>query len=226
MTGAGILEDVNPAVLGRVSDPTVGLALWRRDRFPGVALDPWLDALPADRLPRGRFLVRLGDVDTVLVPLLDGAGAPVALAADIVDLSRRFLDVAGGDWVDLRLEVVEGDACWKFHRDHVRLRLIATYRGPGTQVVAPIDAACALARQRRYQGPLYEMPRHAVALFKGCGEACGEGVVHRSPPIAGTGQARLVLCLNQPSAASPEPWGLGGGEAVAIAERAAHVLAR
>lgn len=210
MTGAGIVEDASPAVLGRVSDPAVGLALWRRDRFPGAALDPWLDALPADRLPRGRFLARLGDVDTALAPLLDGTGAPLALAADIVDLSRRFLDVAGGEWVDLRLEVVEGDACWKFHRDHVRLRLITTYRGPGTQVVAPIDAARALAEQRRYQGPLHEMPRHAVALFKGCGETgddtSGAGVVHRSPPIAGTGQARLVLCLNLPSAASPEAW--------------------
>jgi hypothetical protein len=38
-----------------------------------------------------------------------------------------------------------------------------------------------------------------VALFKGCGwpgQPQDEGVVHRSPRIAGTGVARLVLVLD------------------------------
>ncbi|MEE3625781.1 DUF1826 domain-containing protein [Nitrospirillum sp. BR 11752] len=214
MSVAGIVEDDTPAVLDRVMEPTVGLALWRRRGHPGAALDPWLDALPAERLPHGRFLARLGDVDAALATLLRGTEAPAALTVDITDLCRRFLAVAGGEWIDVRLEAVGGDACWKFHRDHVRLRLITTYRGPGTQIVAPADAARALADQRRYHGPLHEMPRHAVALFKGCGPTgCGggpageeDGVVHRSPSVAGTGQVRLVLCLNLPSAASPEAW--------------------
>ncbi|MDE1148599.1 MAG: DUF1826 domain-containing protein [Azospirillaceae bacterium] len=205
---SGIAEGAEARVLARVADPSVGLALWRRDLMPGAALDPWLDALPPDRLPQARFLARLGDVAAALAPSLAGTGAPPALMVDVVDLCARFLAVAGGEWVDVRLEAVVGDACWKFHRDHVALRLITTYRGPGTQVVAPIDADRALAEQRRYGGPLYQMPRHAVALFKGCGPGgCdGGGVVHRSPPVAGTGAVRLVLCLNLPSAASPEAW--------------------
>ncbi|MBB6254140.1 DUF1826 domain-containing protein [Nitrospirillum iridis] len=215
--GGGIVDDVAPAVLSRVADPAVGLALWRRAGHPCAELGPWLDALAPDRLPHGRFLARLPDVAAALAPVLEGMDAPSALAAavatDVVDLSHRFLEIAGGDWVDVRLETVTNDACWKFHRDHVPLRLITTYRGPGTQVVAPIDADRALAEQRRYRGPLFQMPRYAVALFKGHGAggqvrvgSPDEGVVHRSPPIAGTGQARLVLCLNLPSAASPEAW--------------------
>ncbi|WP_159107088.1 DUF1826 domain-containing protein [Azospirillum sp. B4] len=209
---AGVVEGGSPIVLARIADPAVGLALWRRADMSGGALESWLDALPADRLPHGRFLVRPWEVVTALATVLPGPG----FATDVADLCRRFLAIAGGDWVDVRLEAVAHDACWKFHRDHVRLRLITTYRGPGTQVVAPVDGARALASQRRYRGPLYQLPRHAVALFKGCGETggCEEGVVHRSPPVAGTGQVRLVLCLNAPSAASPDPWGGGpwGGD--------------
>lgn len=204
----GIVEGDSPVVLARVADPAVGLALWRRADMAGGALETWLDALPADRLPQGRFLVRPWEVAAALATVLPDTPPP-GFATDVADLCRRFVTIAGGDWVDVRLEVVAHDACWKFHRDHVRLRLITTYRGPGTQVVAPVDGPRALASQRRYQGPLYQLPRHAVALFKGCGETggCEDGVVHRSPPVAGTGQVRLVLCLNTPSAASPDPWG-------------------
>lgn len=41
-----------------------------------------------------------------------------------------------------------------------------------------------------------------VALFKGCGwtgQAHDGGIVHRSPRIAGTGMARLVLVLDLPA---------------------------
>ena len=48
------------------------------------------------------------------------------------------------------------------------------------------------------------MPSHSIAVFKGTEDASGRGVVHRSPPIEGTGQTRLVLTLNMPSEASPD----------------------
>jgi len=51
-----------------------------------------------------------------------------------------------------------------------------------------------------------QLPAFAVALFKGEQAAEGTGVLHRSPPIAGTGMTRLVLCVDGPSAASPPLW--------------------
>ena len=74
------------------------------------------------------------------------------------------------------------------------LRLNATYRGPGTQWLPPERAEAALRSQRRYRGPLNELPRFSVGLFKGVVQAGNGAIVHRSPPVARHGLTRLFLC--------------------------------
>lgn len=208
--GDGIVRADAPAILARVVDPWVGLALWRRTAPAEIAAA--LDHLPAERLPHGRLLTKLGQLGRSVDWLLDNAGlasTPVGayLRADIAGIAVRFARILGSDLVDLRLEAVAHDACWKFHRDNTRLRLISTYRGPGTQIVAPELAARALGEQRDYRGPLENLPRFAVAIFKGSRADPPEcGIVHRSPPIAGSGRTRLVLCLNERSEVSPPLW--------------------
>ena len=59
------------------------------------------------------------------------------------------------------------------------------------------EAARALRAQRRYRGPLNELPRFSAALFKGVKRAGTSAVVHRSPPVASCGKTRLFLCLNE-----------------------------
>lgn len=125
------------------------------------------------------------------------------LFADLVDLADRFCAIAGTDLVDIRLEALAHDGCWKFHYDNVPLRLIATYRGPGTQWVAPADSERALSEQRDYAGEVHDVPTHAAALFRGTATGAADAVVHRSPPIAKSGRSRLLLVLNLPSPASP-----------------------
>lgn len=93
--------------------------------------------------------------------------------------------------------MIDHDACWRFHRDHVGLRLNTTYRGPGTQWPPLEHAPRALKAQRRYRGPLNELPAFSVGVFKGVPRAGNGAVVHRSPPVEGTGQTRLFLCLNE-----------------------------
>lgn len=195
------------SILRRIADPAVGLALWER-RLSRAACR-WLDGLPADRLPDGRVLVGVAEAHAALTGILARSHTPDTpearlVVADAAMLARRFAAIAGGEVVDIRLETIRHDACWKFHVDDVRLRMLTTYRGPGTQIASPVNAAEALTRQRDYAGPLDEIPPHAVALFKGA--RGGAGVVHRSPPISGTGLTRLVLCVNLPSAASPPRW--------------------
>ncbi len=116
---------------------------------------------------------------------------------DIAHLATRFARLARVDHVDVKLEAIDHDSCWRFHRDHVGLRLNATYRGPGTQWVLPRLAAQALRAQTRYPGATNELPRFAAGLFKGVRRAGKDAVVHRSPPIAGAGLTRLFLCLNE-----------------------------
>jgi len=201
-------------VLAEVARPEVGMAVWCRPAEEG--LSAWLDGLPEDSLQSDRLLLRPHQarraVSGVLSEGLRLAEHSVearlrdSLARDVAALTRLFADLAGTRLVDLRLEALRHDACWRFHYDHMRLRLLCTYCGPATQWVPPEARNAALAEQRAYRGPLHELPRFAVALFKGSLAPDQVGVVHRSPPIAGTGRSRLLLCLNEPSSISPLPW--------------------
>lgn len=203
VSAGAVVEGADATVLDAIADPSVGLAIWHRRLSPALAgalAAPVADVrvlAPVDRLARalqardqGPFPVR---------PL------PASLLQDIVALARRFARLANDELVDVRLELVSRDACWKFHRDQVTFRMIVSYTGPGTQWVAPADAPAALAAQRGYEGPLHAVPVGAVAIFRGAAGP-GGGVVHRSPPIAGTGTRRLLLCIDRQTAASPPPW--------------------
>ena len=195
-----VVESPDDAVLLRIADDDVALAIWHRPHAEELAA--WLDSLPAERLPEGHFVGPVACVPARLASLCDlvglGDGSERrALIDDMAGLARCFATRTGSRDVDLRLEAIAHDACWRFHRDHVGYRLNATYRGPGTQW-PPLDhAARALKAQRRYRGPLNEFPRFAAGLFKGVVRAGTEAIVHRSPPVAGSGQTRLFLCLNE-----------------------------
>lgn len=116
---------------------------------------------------------------------------PKALAADIDALVRRFTALTGKATAHLRLEAVDGDACRKFHADYTDLRLVTTYAGPGTDIrQTPSEDA-----------PVTRIGTGDVALFKGKlfpGEP--PVLLHRSPPIEGTGERRVVLVLDTPEA--------------------------
>lgn len=196
-----VAQEDCPRVLERIHEPGLEMAVWRR-ALPDLAV--WLDGLADDRLPEARILVDAGGTEPAIAAMLAGMANAAGLAEDIGLLVRLFGRIAGEEKVDLRLDPIAGDGCWKFHRDCVRLRLLVTYRGPGTQWVAPADSTAALAGQRAYAGPLRHLGRFDVALFKGERAGAGSGIVHRSPPAAmragrfPDGRARLLLCLNPP----------------------------
>lgn len=114
---------------------------------------------------------------------------PPALAADIDDLVRRFAALTGKLTIRLRLEAVEGDACRKFHADYTDIRLVTTYAGPGTDIrQTPAEDA-----------PVTRIGTGDIALFKGKLFPGKPPVLfHRSPPIEGTGERRVVLVLDSP----------------------------
>jgi hypothetical protein len=195
-----VRDGAQPSILGRVAEPGVVLAVWRRSA--PLRLARWLDALPASQLPRGRIVTTPATAPTDLRTICDAVGLTasperVQLVDDITLLVDVFAGVTGHDCVDLRLEAIDHDACWRFHRDHVGLRLNVTYRGPGTQWVAARDTTAALRGQRRYRRSLNELTRFSVGLFKGVTSAGDDAIVHRSPPVEGSGITRLFLCLNE-----------------------------
>lgn len=195
-----VVEGSDEGALRRIREDSVALAVWHRS--PSENLPSWLDALPADRLPEGHFVGPAACVParlSTLCDLVEVEDGPDrrAFIKDVARLARSFATLTGSPDVDLRLEAVDHDSCWRFHRDHVGYRLNATYRGPGTQWLRPEHAVRALRSQRRYRGPLHELPRFAAGLFKGVARAGDRAIVHRSPPVAGTSRTRLFLCLNE-----------------------------
>jgi hypothetical protein len=85
---------------------------------------------------------------------------------------------------------VTTNACRKFHVDAMAARLICTYRGTGTQY----------GQSRNGDDPkrVFTVPTGSAVLLRGSlwpsNRDCG--LVHRSPPIEGTGETRLVLVLD------------------------------
>ncbi len=204
-----------PAALTEIQDPARNLALWRRTLDPELVAE--LARLP--RLPAQAARARLapgadwGSQQRAVAALLahhglDALDLPL-WTADLLDLLDRFLSLAP-DWlVDLRLEVVSDDACRRFHVDRTRLRLVCTYRGPGTEWLddRQVDREALMGHL-----PNESILRHGhpgrmetgwVGLMKGENYPGnqgpgnqGMGLVHRSPPIAGTGETRVLFCLD------------------------------
>jgi len=209
-----ILVGRNSDILAQGMAEDVVLAVWCRELSPH--LRTWLDVAAPEQLPQGRAHVGFADIASAMRRMFLEAGtiqdaAAASLLDDIVALATNVCHLLAVPSVDIRLDVIRGDACWKFHRDRVPARFVTTYRGPATQWVHPRDGDAALAMQREYSGPVRSLSTGDVALFKGSLAKNLPGVVHRSPPIAGTGNARLLCAIDPPGPASPDLWQEGSG---------------
>ena len=112
------------------------------------------------------------------------------LVDDISAMADIFSDVMQVPYVRLRLDVITTNACRKFHIDAVTARLVCTYRGTGTQYGVSVDGA--------EPEHVFTVPTSSPIVLRGTlwPEAPSSGLRHRSPPIEGTGETRLVLVLD------------------------------
>lgn len=196
-----VIFDTTPEVLLRIRQAAVSLAVWERSMPPEVAR--WLDQVPPETLPTARFSCRGTEARRQVMEAFAGhadasKAACLLLKEDIVGQIERFTRICGAPWIEVRLEVINNNACAKFHADNVSVRLVTTYRGPATEWLDPavVDEACCPAHAP--EAAVRRLSRFAVALIKGrkAGSRSGPLVLHRSPPIEGSGQTRLFLCVN------------------------------
>ena len=192
-----------------ISNSATKLVIWNRS-LPDQ-LQTWLGQMSIDQPPHVRVLVKTSDVRCAMELTFKDRNLRMKnvtdlLIEDIENLASVYAEITGEEMVDIRLERVTDNACWKFHRDYVKTRLLTTYLGPNTEWILPEYGEQALRQQLQYRGPIESLTPHDVAIFKGCSSPTEAGIVHRSPPIEGTGYVRLLLCLNQKSDTSPAPW--------------------
>tara|TARA_R110002033_G_scaffold54019_4_gene102386 strand:- start:2182 stop:2799 length:618 start_codon:yes stop_codon:yes gene_type:complete len=182
----------NIEALDAIRDDDISIALWERELPTG------LSKLNLDNIADIRFTAAVDELHGVLADALDDAGHKKgpqrnALRSDIVTLATRFADLMKTGLVEIRLEHVTTNACRKFHADYVTARLITTYSGQGTQWINGDDAAdCGCGEPHNIQ----QMGTGDVALFKGRLWSSHAPAIHRSPPIEGTGEERLMLVIN------------------------------
>lgn len=192
-TMPGVARGAAPKVLEAIRKPDCAAAIWQRE--PLKTFQDWIDSLDPHQLPSARMILRPGDVPHALTSIADSCGldacdARTMLIEDIGALAHIFATVMEAPFLRLRLSVVNGNSCRKFHSDLVKARLICTYRGPGTQF--------RIAQVGRDAEQTVTTPTGSPIVLRGqFWPATGAPeLLHRSPPIDGTGETRLVLVLD------------------------------
>ena len=189
--GVAIADD--PADLKTFLQPGCAAAIWRRQTPPDV--QSWLDGLDPDLLPSGRVILPTATVSDTIGHLFDMYETPAGserawLHDDIVALAHMFSDLTSATFLRLRLDVVTTNACRKFHIDAITSRLVCTYRGTGTQY--------GISTGGRDPKRVFTVQTGVPILLRGTlwPAQPPSGLLHRSPPIEGTGETRLVLVLD------------------------------
>jgi len=180
--------------LTRIFDPAIQLAVWRRT--PDPTIGNWLER-NAGALGCGfRQLITPGQTP-VLDTLPTGSGRD-ALADDLAQLAEMLAELLDAPAIGVRLEVIHKAMCPRLHVDRVGVRMLCTYRGPGTEWVEEqsIDrsrlgaASAGLADTHsgvlRPDHCIESIPLYAAALLKGSlwQDNTGRGIVHRSPAVS------------------------------------------
>ncbi|WP_170477349.1 DUF1826 domain-containing protein [Ruegeria arenilitoris] len=189
--GAGVAE--TPEGLTTIHHPGCAAVLWRRK--PLNRFQSWIDGLPSEYLPQARLILRPKAVRQAVSEICEAAETPKGtkcdrLIEDVDALSDIFANVMVTEWLRLRLDVVTTNACRRFHIDAVTARLVCTYRGTGTQYGVSSNGADP--------SRVFTVPTATPILLRGTRwpEQPKSGLLHRSPPIEGSGETRLVLVLD------------------------------
>lgn len=208
---AAVARCAEAAELVAIFDDTVQIAVLPRAADEAIA--GYLDAAVASgRLGDGfRTALPVGQrPDLAAFPGLPGLPGREALAGDLATLSELYGDLLGCDSVGLRLEVVGRAMCPRFHVDHVGIRMLCTYHGPGTEW---LDEGCAdraflgarsgglsddVSGLIRDPAGIHAVPPCAIVLLKGDlwqGNA-GRGIIHRSPRVPEDQAPRVLVAID------------------------------
>ncbi len=189
----GVAVVDRPENLAAIHHPGCAAAIWQRQPLP--EFQHWIDALPPEHLPKARVILRPEQVRDAVLYICEKAGTPdcderAMLVDDTAAQADIFANLMSASFLRLRFDVVTDNACRKFHIDAVTARLVCTFRGTGTQYGISTDG--------EEPPKVFTVPTASPMLLRGTlwpGEP-KSGLLHRSPPIQGTGETRLLLVLD------------------------------
>ncbi|MEM7732314.1 MAG: DUF1826 domain-containing protein [Pseudomonadota bacterium] len=179
--------------LSCIHHPGCAAAIWQRAPLP--EFQHWIDGLDPQTLPRTRMILAPDQVRDALQKTALMCGTPDCpqcemLVDDMAALAAIFARLMKTRYIRLRLDVISHDACRTFHIDSVTARLICAYRGTGTQYGISPDG--------KDPSRVFTVPACAPIILRGTRWPGGpkSGLLHRSPPIEGSGETRLLLVID------------------------------
>ncbi|MEO1255010.1 MAG: DUF1826 domain-containing protein [Bacteroidota bacterium] len=123
---------------------------------------------------------------------------------DVFMLANDFMVFSKDGLGSLHLQIVDNNACSKFHTDGYPLRLFTTYAGPGTEWLPEevVDRSALGTTNERIvkdHRKIQQMNPGDVSILKGEISNHGKatrGIVHKSPEIKQTGEKRIILRID------------------------------
>lgn len=123
---------------------------------------------------------------------------------DITNITQSFFNETESKKIRIQLQVIKSDMCRLFHVDHIKQRLLCTYKGAGTQWVENSN----VNREWLAKGDNSKIIKDEnlikitspfdIILLKGEKfNANIKGAVHRSSPIKLSNGLRIVLKLDE-----------------------------
>jgi hypothetical protein len=193
-----------PAVLADALIDGVNLAAWQRQLPSPIA--QFAGALLALDVPLSESLTVEPDASGIVsMPSLAAAYRGITghseFVADVTWLVSAFRCLLEARRIGVRLRVLDKPMCPRFHFDHVPLRLITTYAGPGSEWLRedamPRHRLGEPAAEPHDSRDIQQLLAGEVALFKGEKWAGNEGagIIHRSP-LTSPANKRLILTLD------------------------------
>ena len=101
--------------------------------------------------------------------------------------------------VGLRMAQTDQAMCPGWHFDKTSIRLVCTYKGPGTQWVKNQDLnRHSLRSQNHQEQPFYQASEGEIVLLKGSLWQNNEayGAIHRSPAVDASEGLRMVVTID------------------------------
>lgn len=187
------LRAAHPAELAVLLDSPCTVAVLARPADARIAA--YLDAAArADALGHG-FRVVTTPGDRSLAAHLPDLPGRDALTHDLAFLTELHADLLGCPRVGVRLEITSQAMCPRFHTDRVGLRMLCTYRGPGTEWIDPAhdDPGAAITRNDIRRAAPFD-----VVLLKGEAWPGNEahGAIHRSPDVGAGAVPRVLAAID------------------------------
>ena len=202
-TGAQSIWPANAQVATKPSDLKDIL-----DVSKNISISPWspstelrdaIDSCPYNTLPELDKVIEPGEIPN----LSDMVESPLGkkLLSELNPMISNFAALLPQQKIRVMLMRTLGRTCPLFHVDRVTLRMLCTFRGPGTEWLADCDVMRKglghgdNSKVLAAGGVVYAVPTHHICVLKGDAFKgnTGRGIVHRSPSVPGNSGGRWYL---------------------------------